>query len=92
MRPGSVALGRVRPYGAFTSIYNLSGSPAITLPLGRSTAGLPIGVPFAAAHGGDQTLLELALSIEAARPWEAMAPRHAWVRQEGKGVGSASAG
>ncbi len=77
--PFDVAFERVRPYAEFTSIYNLSGSPAITLPLGRSTAGLPIGVQFGAAHGGDQTLLELALSIEAARPWEAMAPRHAWV-------------
>jgi amidase len=89
--PFDVAFERVRPYAAFTSIYNLSGSPAITLPLGRSTAGLPIGVQFGAAHGGDQTLLELALSIEAARPWEAMAPRHAWVREERKGMGSASA-
>jgi amidase len=77
--PFDVAFERVRPYAAFTSIYNLSGSPAITLPLGRSTAGLPIGVQFAAAHGGDQTLLELALSIEAARPWEAMAPRQRWL-------------
>jgi amidase len=73
--PFDVLFQRVRAYAAFTPLYNASGAPAITLPLGRSAAGLPIGVQFAAAHGNDRTLLELGLSIEAARPWETMARR-----------------
>jgi amidase len=76
--PFEVALDRVLEYCAFTPIQNASGAPAISLPLGRTTAGLPIGVQFAAAHGNDRTLLELALSIEAASPWQRLAPREAW--------------
>jgi amidase len=70
---------RVRPFAAFTSVYNVSGAPAIALPLGRTRAGLPIGVQLATAHGQDRVLLELATSIEAAKPWEAMAPRQTWL-------------
>lgn len=77
--PFNTAFERVRAYAAFTTFYNVSGAPAITLPLGRSSAGLPIGVQFAAAHGSDRALLELALSIEAAQPWPGVAPREAWV-------------
>jgi amidase len=78
--PFDTKFARVRSFAAFTPIYNASGAPAISLPLGRSAAGLPIGVQFAAGHGRDRVLLELALSIEATRPWEAIAPRRAWVR------------
>ena len=77
--PFNTAFERIRAYAAFTTFYNVSGAPAITLPLGRSSAGLPIGVQFAAAHGSDRALLELALSIEAAQPWPGVAPREAWV-------------
>ncbi len=69
---------RVRTFAAFTPAYNASGAPAISLPLGRSQAGLPIGVQLAAAHGEDRLLLELATSIEAARPWATIAPRQKW--------------
>jgi amidase len=64
---------RVRAFTPFTPLYNASGAPAISLPLGRSRAGLPIGVQFAAAHGRDRVLLELASSIEEAFPWERVA-------------------
>ena len=77
--PFDIEFARVRSSVAFTPIHNAAGAPAISLPLGRSAAGLPIGVQFAAAHGHDRRLLELALSIEAARPWEAMAPRQTWL-------------
>jgi amidase len=78
--PFDIEFARVRSSVAFTPIHNAAGAPAISLPLGRSAAGLPIGVQFAAARGHDRILLELALSIEAARPWEAMAPRQPWLR------------
>jgi amidase len=67
--PFDVTFARVRTYAPFTPLYNAAGAPAIALPLGRSASGLPIGVQFAARHGTDRTLLELARSIEAARPW-----------------------
>ena len=66
---------RVRAYAPFTPAYNAAGLPAIALPLGRSAEGLPIGVQFAAGHGCDRTLLELALALEAAKPWPRLAPR-----------------
>jgi amidase len=72
--PFETAFERLRSYACFTPLHNASGAPAISLPLGRGAAGLPIGVQFAAAHGRDGTLLELALSIEAARPWQRVAP------------------
>jgi amidase len=68
--PFGTLLERLRTYCAFTPIQNVSGAPAVSLPLGRSAAGLPIGVHFAAARGDDTTLLELAAAIERERPWE----------------------
>ena len=54
---------------AFTSLFNASGSPAVSLPLGWSRAGLPLGVQFAAAFGDEATLLRLGAQLETAQPW-----------------------
>ncbi|WP_099025560.1 amidase [Mycolicibacterium palauense] len=54
---------------AFTPLHNVTGDPAISLPLAESAAGLPIGMMFTAAAGGEATLLELAYELEAARPF-----------------------
>ncbi len=54
---------RLRVYAAFTPIANAAGAPAISLPLGASAAGLPIGVHLAARRGDDRTLLELAQTL-----------------------------
>jgi amidase len=56
----------------FTPTQNVSGGPAISLPLGRSQGGLPLGVQFASPMGDERTLLELALEIEAAAPWPSL--------------------
>ncbi|HTT09479.1 MAG TPA: amidase [Burkholderiaceae bacterium] len=53
----------------FTSLFNATGNPAISLPLGWSQAGLPIGVQFAARFGDEATLLRLASQLETAQPW-----------------------
>src|SRR6185295_6176145 len=71
--PVHTAFARLRSYAPFTPLYNAAGATAISLPLGRSAAGLPIGVQFGAARGHDRMLLELARSIETAQPWEALA-------------------
>jgi amidase len=70
----------VRDYCPFTPLYNTSGAPAISLPLGSTPTGLPIGVQLGAARGNDRLLLSLAASLEAARPWVRQAPRSKWAR------------
>lgn len=73
-------MDRMFGWCGYTFLQNLSGTPAISLPLARSAAGLPIGVMFAADRGGEETLLALAYELEAAQPWTQIwpeRPRHA---------------
>ena len=60
---------RIMHYVCFTPINNANGSPAIALPVGAASNGLPIGVQLTAAHGDERTLLEIAYELEQARPW-----------------------
>jgi Asp-tRNA(Asn)/Glu-tRNA(Gln) amidotransferase A subunit family amidase len=60
---------RLFDYISFTPQQNLSGQPAITLPLHWSSEGLPVGVQFAARFGEEATLLSLAAQLEQACPW-----------------------
>jgi len=65
-----VLLPRVVDWIAFTPLANASGTPAISLPLGRDDAtGLPVGMMFGADTGNDALLVQLAFELEAARPW-----------------------
>jgi amidase len=57
-------------FASFTGLQNITGAPAISLPLGTSQDGLPIGVHFTAASGQDKLLLELSLELEAAKPFK----------------------
>ncbi|MGW1228891.1 amidase [Streptomyces sp. NPDC002530] len=56
-------------YSAFTSVYNVTGMPAMSVPFGADTEGLPLGVQFAAPLGGEGTLLALAAQLEREAPW-----------------------
>jgi amidase len=56
-------------YGPFTVVFNVSGQPAISLPLGRSAGGLPIGVQLVAPYGREDVLLRVAAKLEEAMPW-----------------------
>jgi amidase len=67
--PFETALERLRWFIPFTPTQNVSGGPAISLPLGQSSNGLPLGVQLASPLGDERTLLELALEVEAAAPW-----------------------
>ena len=60
---------RLVRYAAFTPLNNASGAPAVSLPLGSTSDGLPIGVHFSALHGDERTLLEIAYELEDARPF-----------------------
>ena len=63
------ALTFLMGYVPFTALQNLTGQPAINLPLYWNTAGLPIGVQFAAPFGDEATLLRIATQLEQAQPW-----------------------
>lgn len=56
-------------YVDYTPIHNLVGTPSLSLPLGMTADGLPIGSLFSAAHGSDELLLALAAELEEAAPW-----------------------
>ncbi|MDZ4778103.1 MAG: amidase [Alphaproteobacteria bacterium] len=64
----------IQDYVAYTPLINAVGAPAISLPLGMSSTGLPLGSHFAAKAGDEQTLLELAYQLEQARPWHGQTP------------------
>ncbi len=66
----------VSPYnaGALTIPANLSGYPAISIPAGLSSGGHPIGLQAYARRHEDAHLLDLALTMERARPWPLVAP------------------
>lgn len=60
---------RAARFVPFTPTFNLSGQPAVSLPLHRSADGLPIGVQLAAAYGREDLLIRLASQLEQAHPW-----------------------
>jgi amidase len=59
-------------YAPATGVWNLAGWPAMSVPFGRHSSGLPIGVQLVAPPGGEGQLLALAAQLETANPW----PRH----------------
>lgn len=68
-QPADLLMERMFGWCGYTPLQNLSGTPAITLPLAWDAEGLPLGVMFAADRGKEDLLLGLAFELEAARPW-----------------------
>jgi amidase len=60
---------RVFTFSPFTVWFNITGQPAIVLPLGQTDSGLPLSVQLVARYGDEATLFRLASQLEAARPW-----------------------
>ena len=61
-------------YIPFAALQNVSGQPAINLPLSWSKSGLPLGVQFVGRFGEEHVLLQLAAQIEKAQPWSKKKP------------------
>jgi len=61
-------------YAPFTNLFNATGQPSISLPLGWSNKGLPIGMQFTGKFADETTLLQLAAQLEQARPWKEKKP------------------
>jgi amidase len=64
----------LRRYMPATSMFNMSGQPAMSVPLAWNAAGLPLGMMFAAAFGDEATLFRLAGQLEQERPWKDKLP------------------
>jgi amidase len=58
----------------FTPIANITGQPAISLPLSWNADGLPVGVQLIAEYGREDVLLRVAAQLEAAQPWSGRRP------------------
>jgi amidase len=61
-------------YAAFTALFNVTGQPAMSVPLHFSPDGLPIGTQFVGRFGDEATLFRVAGELERARPWAARVP------------------
>jgi amidase len=54
----------------YTPPFNITGQPSLSLPMGKSSTGLPIGMMFTGRYSDEATLYRLAAQIEEARPWQ----------------------
>jgi amidase len=65
---------RLRSILQYTAQFNVTGQPAISLPLHWSSTGLPMGVQFVAAANREDVLVRIASQLEAAAPWRDKVP------------------
>ena len=60
---------------AFTAAYNITGQPAVSLPIAQAPNGIPLGTQLVGAPWAEATLIRLAAQLEAAAPWAGRRPR-----------------
>ena len=64
----------VGPQMAMTMLANVTGAPAMSVPVYWNSEGLPCGVQFQGRYGDDARLLRLAAQLEAEKPWFSRKP------------------
>ena len=69
-------IDRLIDWVAFTPVHNVTGEPAISLPLAQSADGMPVGMMLSADLGQEALLLELAYELEEATPWARIHTSH----------------
>lgn len=67
-------LRRQGAFSPFTGVYNMTGQPAVSLPLHWTAEGVPIGVSLVGRPAGEGPLISLSAQLEAARPWASHKP------------------
>ena len=67
-------LARSGRFTPFTALFNITGQPAITVPIGFGEDNLPTSVQLVGKPLGEDTLLQVANQMEAARPWAHQRP------------------
>ena len=60
---------RIAGFMPYTSQFNATGQPAVSLPLHWTQGGLPVGVQLVAAYGREDLLIQVASQVEQAAPW-----------------------
>ena len=84
-------VNRVAAFVPFTPVANITGQPAMSVPLFWSEEGLPIGTQFLGRFGDEATLFRLSGQLESARPWKHRRPLVCFdgnfVRTEARGIG-----
>lgn len=73
-KPAPLAIDISGRFTPFTPVFNLTGQPAISLPAGTGSDGLPLSVQLVGRQGGEDVLYALAGEIEAAEPWAQLRP------------------
>jgi amidase len=81
----SAPLTNATPMAAYTALFNVTGQPAISLPVGMSSQGLPVGVQIAAPPFGEAVLVRLAAQMESVLRWQDRVVPDSAARDNGRG-------
>ena len=65
---------RIASFIPYTAQFNMTGQPAVSLPLHWTPGGLPVGVQLVAAYGREDVLIQVASQLEQAAPWAQRRP------------------
>ena len=73
---GDVRLGgqRVREWSPYTSTFNITGQPSVSLPVHRTASGLPVGVQLVARFGREDLLVRVGAQLETEIGWDRLSP------------------